>query len=567
MTEATGLPVALPAPGPGRLPAALLLWARSVAGLVARVLAPALLRWRRSLQMRVAVTTLILSTVVVALLGVTLLNVVTHGLLTDKTRSALSELRTGTQTVQSQLLAAESANSATVTAAAQQAAQDLGQIGQSAADSFAVQLSSSESNGFRFGGIDSGIPNRLRRVVAGGSGQEAYTYTELQYADGTAVPGLVVGAQIAIPAAGGYQLYYSFPLGQEAQTVQLVRSTLLFVGLALVLLLVAIAAIVTRQVVTPVRLAARTAERLAAGRLEERMAVRGQDDLARLATSFNRMAANLQSQIRRLENLSRLQRRFVADVSHELRTPLTTVRMAADVLHAERSGFPGEAGRAAELLQTQLDRFETLLADLLEISRHDAGAAILDSEPVDLRGLLERLAENADPLAQRRGCKLRLRLPDSPVIAEIDTRRIERVLRNLVTNAIEHGDGGDVEIELAGSATAAAILVADHGAGLNPGESSLVFNRFWRGDPSRARTTGGSGLGLAIALEDARLHGGWLQAWGEPGRGSRFRLSLPRRAGDVLRVSPLPLIADDVEGAAPADPRATAPPVAGWPGA
>jgi two-component system sensor histidine kinase MtrB len=271
------------------------------------------------------------------------------------------------------------------------------------------------------------------------------------------------------------------------------------------------------------------------------MKVQGDDDLARLAKSFNEMAASLQRQIGQLEDMSRAQRRFVSDVSHELRTPLTTVRMAADVLHESRESFDQSTARSAELLQTQLDRFESLLADLLEISRFDAGAATLDPAPVDAREAVLRVAEEYAPLAERMRSQVRAHLPDHPVVAEFDVRRVDRILRNVLVNAIEHGEGRPIDIFVGESADAVAIAVRDHGTGLRPGESSLVFNRFWRADPARARTTGGTGLGLPISLEDARLHGGWLQAWGEPGDGTNFRLTLPRRAGAELSHSPLPL--------------------------
>jgi two-component system sensor histidine kinase MtrB len=316
---------------------------------------------------------------------------------------------------------------------------------------------------------------------------------------------------------------------------------MIFAGAGLVLLLAGIAALVTRQVVRPVRQAAATAERLAAGRLKERMNVRGEDDLATLAASFNRMADTVQRQISQLRELSRVQRRFVADVSHELRTPITTIRMAADLLHDAMSDLPPELARSTELLQQQLDRFELLLADLLEISRHDAGAAVLEAEPTDLRALVATMIANAVPLAVRRGSELTADLPPAAVIVDVDARRIDRVLRNLVENAIEHAEGGPVDIQLATGSTAVAVTVRDHGIGLKPGEASLVFGRFWRADPARTRTTGGTGLGLSIALEDTRLHGGWLQAWGDPGRGSVFRLTLPWRTGGVIADSPLPL--------------------------
>ena len=131
------------------------------------------------------------------------------------------------------------------------------------------------------------------------------------------------------------------------------------------------------------------------------------------------------------------------------------------------------------------------------------------------------------------------------MIAEADARRVERVLRNLVVNAVEHGEGKDVVVRLAAAGGAVAVAVRDYGVGLKPGEATRVFSRFWRADPARARTTGGTGLGLSIAVEDARLHGGWLQAWGEPGGGSQFRLTLPRTAGEPLRGSPIPLEPED----------------------
>jgi two-component system sensor histidine kinase MtrB len=279
------------------------------------------------------------------------------------------------------------------------------------------------------------------------------------------------------------------------------------------------------------------------------MHVRGEDDIARLGMSFNQMAAGLQRQIRQLEELSRVQRRFVADVSHELRTPLTTVRMAADVLHEARAGFDGATARSAELLQNELDRFESLLTDLLEISRFDAGAAGLDLDRIDLRDVVHQVVEAATPIADAYGSRLLIRAPNHPCIAEADTRRIERIVRNLVSNAIEHGEGRDIVICVESGPDAAAVSVRDFGVGLKPGEAALVFNRFWRADPARARTSGGTGLGLSIASEDARLHGGWLQAWGEIGVGSVFRLTLPRRVGGVFDRSPLPLSPASAESA------------------
>ena len=341
-------------------------------------------------------------------------------------------------------------------------------------------------------------------------------------------------------ANGDLEFYLLFPLDSEQRTLGLVQSTLIVGGLVLLLLLAGIASIITRQVVRPVRRAAEIAERFADGHLDERLPVQGEDELARLGESYNEMAGSIQEQIRQLEEFGALQRRFTSDVSHELRTPLTTVRMAADVLYASREELLPALRRSSELLVTELDRFEALLADLLEISRLDAGVADLGAERTDMHTVVMRAVEHVRGLADETGTPLELELPTG-IYADVDPRRVERIVRNLVANAIDHSEAKPVRVVLAADEHAVAVLVRDHGVGLRPGEASLVFNRFWRAEESRARRTGGTGLGLAIAVEDARLHGGWLQAWGEPGKGAVFRLTLPRNSGDVLDSSPLPL--------------------------
>jgi two-component system sensor histidine kinase MtrB len=507
-------------------------------------------RWRRSLQTRVVATTLLLSTTVILLIGATILHQVRGGLLDSANRSALGQLSSGVERAQSQFLASPRTTRRAVEKTAAQIDADLSPQ-QDEPDYQVAMVSATpglRSYGPRDGSLNN-IPLRLQRVVTGRQ-REAWTYTSIVGLDGSSTPGIVVGAPVQSRTAS-YQLYYLFPLSREVATLHLVERTMVFAGSGLVLLIAIIAAFVTRQVVRPVRRAAMTAERFAAGRMKERMPVRGEDDLATLAASFNRMADTVQQQISQLRELSRLQRRFVADVSHELRTPITTIRMAADLLHGSRDTLPPQLSRSSELLQAQLDRFELLLADLLEISRFDAGAAVLEPEPIDLGVLVSRVVDMAAPLAARRGSDLRSNLPDHPVIVEADSRRIDRVLRNLVDNAIEHGEGAPVDVRLLDGPGGVAITVRDYGVGLRPGETSLVFGRFWRADPARARTTGGTGLGLSIALEDVRLHGGWLQAWGAPGEGSVFRLTLPWRAGSTVTSSPLPLdpTVDDPEPA------------------
>lgn len=504
-------------------------------------------RWRRSIQLRVIATTLVVSSAVVALLGLVVLDQVSSGVLEAKTRAARAEARAGFAEAADQVKATDRTDDAAIARLLDDLTARLSSRGGSAGLYELVILSETATPGRRTKDISvDSVPVALQRRVA--AGYEASTYTRMRYDSGRSVPGFVVGAPLAIGGSPSYSIYYLFPLNQEQSTLSLVRRTSAFSGLALVLLLAAIAGLVTRQVVTPVRLASRTAQRLAAGRLEERMQVKGEDDLAILAGSFNTMAEALQRQIRRLEELSRMQRRFVSDVSHELRTPLTTIRMATDVLHEARSGFNPAVARSAELLQTQIDRFEALLVDLLEISRHDAGAAVLEAEPVDLRVVVQRAVDGCEPLAASAAAPIEVTVPGEEVIAEVDPRRVERILRNLLGNALEHGEGRPVEVRVGADDDAVAITVRDHGVGLRPGETSLVFNRFWRADPARARSTGGTGLGLSIALEDAHLHGGWLQAWGEPGQGAQFRLTLPRVARQQVRASPLPLQPPDAPG-------------------
>jgi two-component system sensor histidine kinase MtrB len=496
-------------------------------------------RWRASLLLRVAATTLVVSLFVSLVVGLILLGQIRDGLLDAKVRSSLAQLDFGLQHAADQYTSMDASKPNAARTTTSQIIGDLGPGSDVAG--YGVLLISTDPSGEsqEANASPSSVPRHLRNVISR-EGREAWTYSTIVNQDGESEPGVVVGAPV--PAnAPGYQLYYLFPLTQERQTLALVKRTMVLAGAAVVLLLVIITVVVARQVVRPVRQAAATAERLAAGRLRDRMKVRGEDDLASLATSFNGMAETVERQISQLRELSRVQRRFVADVSHELRTPITTIRMAADVLHDSRDQLPAELARSSELLQTQLDRFEALLADLLEISRHDAGAIALDTDTIDLRPLVSGVIDAARPLADRRSCTIAVDLPDQPVVVEVDPRRIERVLRNLVANAIEHGEGQPVEVALRGGPGGVAVTVRDYGTGLRPGEAALVFGRFWRADPARARSSGGTGLGLSIALEDARLHGGWLQAWGNPGQGSLFRLTVPWRAGEHVSESPLPL--------------------------
>ena len=385
------------------------------------------------------------------------------------------------------------------------------------------------------------ISPELRAAVSGSTDPLThYQSVGLVQADNSVQPGLVVGSTLNIRGAQ-YQLYLIYNILDAQQTLGFVQQTLLLGGLSLILLIGAVTYVVVRLVVGPVQLAAETSEKLAAGQLEVRIPVKGDDVIATLARSFNGMAAAMQNQITRLAALSRVQQRFVSDVSHELRTPLTTIRLAGDVLYDQRAAFPPATARTAELLHTQIERFELLLADLLEMSRYDAGAVDMETEPTNLVRLVEDAIESVASLAESKGSDLRLVAPGGYFEAEVDARRIRRILQNLLGNAIDHGEGKPIVIWVDSDTNAVAIAVRDYGVGMTAAAMERVFDRFWRADPSRQRTTGGTGLGLAISLEDAALHGGWLEVWSAPGEGSCFRLTIPRVRGAQLLGSPLEL--------------------------
>ncbi|MDH2427856.1 MtrAB system histidine kinase MtrB [Sphaerisporangium sp. TRM90804] len=514
--------------------------------------------WRRSLQLRVVTSTLVISMTVVAVLGFFLMQMIDTAVLDGRFDSATAEAQANVATVASFITnqppvnqpsgTAENGEPDTAPESAVDRAADA--LAKRADLRYSVIILNADKVGEDRGTDDvapKSVTRKLREKVRETQDPPQAQYTPVYYAGRpNPVPALAIGSLVPT-VYGDYEVYHFFPLEDDVNTLSQVQQWLVVVGAALVLLLAAVASLVTRQVVIPVRLTRQAAERLAAGKLEERLRIRGEDDLARLAVSFNEMASNLALKIHQLEELSHVQRQFVSDVSHELRTPLTTVRMAADLLYESREDFDPAAARSAELMQAQLERFESMLADLLEISRYDAGAATLDVDSVDMRDVVLRAVGDSQPLAERKATRLDLRLPNEPCMAEVDSRRVERILRNLLFNAIEHGEGRDIVVTLGADRDSVAVAVRDHGVGLKPGEETMVFDRFWRADPSRARTIGGTGLGLAISREDAMLHGGWLQAWGLPGEGSQFRLSLPRQAGSELRGSPLPLVPPEIE--------------------
>ena len=387
----------------------------------------------------------------------------------------------------------------------------------------------------------SGIPSGFRKQVRSANGVQSLRLN-VAYQNGSHRDSIVVGKTIVIPQDHLYEIYYIFPLHEQNQLIAFIKNLMLFTALGLILLIGLITGLVIRRIAMPLREAAEIAERLAAGELDRRLAIRSEDEMGRLAIAFNEMALSMQQQISRLENLSRLQQRFVSDVSHELRTPLTTMRMASRVIYDSRGQLDPAASRSSELLLLQIDRFESLLTDLLEVSRFDARAAILETHEVDLKALVSRAI---DELKSSGELQVTLSSPVGTVMAHVDDRRIERVVRNLLTNAADHSDHRGIAVTLAQTDREVAIGVRYYGNGFTEREAERLFDRFWRADPSRARKRGGTGLGLSISLEDATLHQGTLKAWGAPKRGAHFVLTLPKSPGIPIQSEPIEVLPRD----------------------
>ncbi|NJJ03854.1 HAMP domain-containing protein [Corynebacterium coyleae] len=477
-----------------------------------------------------------------SVLGFVLASVVTSRITEAKLETASVEIERARATVEYQL--DNSGSSASLQARLNSARAGLTQRAQEHSDtsSFYEPVLVAESGG---GVVTSSpesyqIPERLAQFV--NDGNVAYQFATVERPDATLYDALIVGTptNADIP---NLQLYLVMNMESETTTVALMRGILAIAAVIVVVLLMGIAWLASQQIVAPVRSASRTAQRFASGHLRERMPVDGEDEMAVLAMSFNNMADTLSKQINNLEEYGDLQRQFTSDVSHELRTPLTTVRMAADMIAANEDSLEPSTKRASQLMIKELDRFEALLNDLLEISRHDAGVAELSTTSMDARGPVESAWQQTQHLADELDVEVDFDIPEEPQTIEGDPRRIERIVRNLVANAIDHSEGNPVKVVMRSNDEAVAITVTDRGVGLKEGQDELVFNRFWRADKSRKRHSGGTGLGLAIAREDALLHGGILDAAGTHGVGSQFRLVLPREVGAKINVAPLDLVA------------------------
>lgn len=350
------------------------------------------------------------------------------------------------------------------------------------------------------------LPDGLREVVGEGSPARQRVLVRDQ-------PDLVVGVPIPEVDAGYYEV---FSLAELDSTLGVIRTTVLLGAAATTLAMALLGFWVGRRTLRPVHEVSLAAATIAAGDLSTRLDAGGDPDLEPLADSFNAMVDALQERTER-------DTRFVSDVSHELRSPLTTLATAASVLERRRSEMPERARVSLDLLVAEIERFQRVVEELLELSRAEAGSDALDLQPVRLSDLvLHTVTRNdgAPPVI-----KIEPDVASTPLLT--DKRRLERVLVNLLENARTHG-GGATAVFVHRSNGQVRIAVDDDGPGVPPAERARVFERFFRGAASGRRgTTSGTGLGLALVAEHARaMHG---RAWVEdaPGGGARFVLEVP----------------------------------------
>ena len=510
-----------------------------------RITKAALDRFRSSLTLRALVYTVALSGTALIVLGGVLSVSIGNGLFNRKTEQAIIESNRAKFTVSRLFEGVTGQGSWKLEQALAEVVPELESIGVSQTRQVAFLHSTNQTNTKNLSspttaGMDlSLITGDFRTIVSSEAGLQSRTVQILRAGEST--PAILIGQKFTLPGGHNYELYLVYDMYNEQQTLLFVQRTLVLGGFVTLMIIGFFSFLVTSWLVRPVQEAADASELLANGDLDRRLAVRGTDVAAVLATSFNHMADSLQEKITAMADLSKMQQRFVSDVSHELRTPLTTMKLAADYLYENKEGLPQFTERSIVNLHGQMDRFDLLLADLLEISRYDADGVEPMFEVHDMNGVVGVCLASIQPFADSKGVYLEADIPSGAVQCEMDSRRIERILNNLLTNAIEHGEGKPVLIKVAQNDRAVAVSVTDQGIGMNENELSQAFDRFWRADPSRKRTTGGTGLGLAISFEDAQLHLGQLEVTAEPGLGACFRLTIPKRHDITEFESPLPL--------------------------
>ena len=496
--------------------------------------------WRSSLVFRVTGTIVALSLILIWLLGSALFSRVSSGIFSEKLTLSILDAQSTARNTQIQLTYSKYQDKAALTLVFDDILALPPRTFEGTAKEIAVFSFANIDDTFKFDGTSNlldpkSIPEKFREQTRKAT-ETQWQRADLIYLDDSIEPGIVVGQDLIIAGVGKYEFYVVFSLSQQEKTMTLIFNYLLLAGIVLTFLIGLTTYFAMRRLIAPIQDAARVAEELTKGNLDLRMDFQGEDEIASLGYSFNEMAVSLQQQISRLENLSKLQQRFVSDVSHELRTPLTTIRMASQVIFATKDTFEPTVARSAELLISQIERFESLLTDLLEVSRFDAQAAIMEIEETDLVALVKETIDYVHPSQDR---IVILDAPNSPIMVDVDPRRIKRIIRNLISNALDHRENQRVDVKIAESENEVSVGVRDYGSGFNYTDRKMLFERFWRADSSRARSTGGTGLGLSISLEDAKLHQGEIEVWGERGRGAHFVLTIPKYAGGSIESRPI----------------------------
>ncbi|MFC4008255.1 ATP-binding protein [Nonomuraea purpurea] len=334
---------------------------------------------------------------------------------------------------------------------------------------------------------------------------------------------LIVGAEVYRDAAGkaeatGLRAFVFFPMQDDESQLATLRATLAQAGAAIVLIALVVALLSARQVLLPVRRLSAAAQALGQGRLDTRLPVHGQDELAELTARFNDAAAALELSVAELRSLEAMSRRFVADVSHELRTPLTAMTAVADVLSEEAGRLPEAPAEAVRLVLREIERLRELVEHLIEISRFDAGTATLNLEPVNVADAI------VDCLVVR-GWSDQVKVNASQgLTANLDPRRFDVIVANLVGNALKHG-APPVQVNARSTENGLEVKVRDHGKGIPREALPHVFDRFFKAGTGRARSQG-SGLGLSIARANVHLHGGTISVRAQQ-PGTLFTVWLP----------------------------------------
>ncbi|GAA3436134.1 ATP-binding protein [Kutzneria kofuensis] len=330
----------------------------------------------------------------------------------------------------------------------------------------------------------------------------------------------------------GLEIYAVSDLTAQQNSIKDLASFAWLFGALSALFAVIVALLAARGVLRPVRQLGITARRLGAGDLSARLKVRGNDEMAELARTFNDTAAALEHHVGQLRRMEADARRFVADVSHELRTPLAAMTAVTDVLDEEAPQLGDDAGQAARLVSQETRKLTRLVEDLMEVSRFDAGAAKLALDDIDVASAIGATLRARGWLG-----RVEADLP-AGVVARLDPRRLDVIVANLVGNALKHG-APPVQLRLWADHNWVELRVMDNGPGLAPEVLPHVFDRFYKAEFARTRSEG-SGLGLAIAWENARLHSvgglhGSLEAANRPEGGAVFILRLPRVMGEDPR--------------------------------